>query len=201
VARAILLAVHVPGFNHGREAELNAISEQPIALVRKRSRLPGGRLPLTPLLFALGLAAALVLSWAVPGKAGAATQLGQVAPADHPGADTTGNFVQFQATTAPYAVPAPGGVITSWSHRGRTPSAGSGRLQVWSQVGENTFSLADRSALETFTAGIVNSFSTRIPVTGGRLLGLRTVGAGHIYPTSVSSDEFYLLSGDDPAPG
>jgi hypothetical protein len=62
-------------------------------------------------------AALVVLPWALPGKAGAATQLGQVSP-PFPLLAPSGNFVQLQTATIPYTVPSPGGVITGWSHMG-----------------------------------------------------------------------------------
>jgi hypothetical protein len=129
------------------------------------------------------IAAALALLWALPSTAGAAVQLGQTAPTNPIAcslADT--NLVQ-RATLAGlnYQVPAPGGVITSWSHRGRTPvppTAGSGRLQIWDSTGGNNFVLVGRSEVEDFSAGVVTTFLTRIPVDPGDLLGLRSVDVG-----------------------
>jgi hypothetical protein len=74
----------------------------------------------------------------------------------------------------PYTVPQGGGVITAWQHRASTVDVGSGRLQVWrgSALG-TTFTLVGRSEIEAFSAGLVNSFATRIPVDGGDLLGFR----------------------------
>jgi Ca2+-binding RTX toxin-like protein len=149
----------------------------------------------------LAAAALVILPWALPSKAGASTQLGQVSPPD-PLLSPSGNFAQLQTATIPYTVPPPGGVITSWSHRGTAEdgSAGSGRLQLWRQVGMNDFNLVGRSDLESFTAGIVNFFATRVPVSGGEILGLRAENAGGTYG-GLSGDTTILLSGGDPAPG
>jgi hypothetical protein len=120
--------------------------------------------------------AALVLLWAVPGTA--AVQLGQTAPVNPAACGLPNvNLVQRAAVTANYQVPAPGGVITSWSHRGITgqPTAGSGRLQIWDSTGGDNFVLVGRSELEDFSAGLVTSFLTRTPVDPGDLLGLRFV--------------------------
>ena len=157
------------------------------------------RVSLPPL---VAVAALVVLPWALPGKAGAATRLGQVSP-PFPLLAPSGNFVQLQTATIPYTVPPPGGVITGWSHMGSAEdgSAGSGRLQLWRRVGMTTdFSLVDRSDLESFTAGIVNSFATRLPVSGGEILGLRSENAASRYG-GMAGDNVLELSGGDPAPG
>jgi hypothetical protein len=124
--------------------------------------------------------AALVLLWAVPGTAGAAVQLGQISQSNPLPCNPNINGVQRTAP-APltYQVPVPGGVITSWSHRGITPApAGSGRLQIWDLVSGNDFILKGRSELETFSVGLVTTFLTRIPVDPGDMLGIRTVEDG-----------------------
>jgi hypothetical protein len=150
----------------------------------------------------VAVAALVVVPWALPGKAGAATQLGQVSPPE-PFLSPSGNFVQLQTATIPYTVPPPGGVITGWSQTGSAEdgSAGSGRFQVWRQVGMTTdFSLVARSDLESFTAGILNFFATRVPVSGGEILGLRSENAASRYG-GESGDNVLELSGGDPAPG
>jgi hypothetical protein len=150
----------------------------------------------------VAVAALVVLPWALPGKAGAATQLGQVSP-PFPLLLPSGNFVQLQTATIPYTVPPPGGVITGWSHMGSAEdgSAGSGRLQLWGRVGMTTdFSLVGRSDLESFTAGIVNPFATRLPVSGGEILGLRGENAASTYD-GMAGDNVLELPGGDPAPG
>jgi hypothetical protein len=153
--------------------------------------------------------AALVLLWAIPGTAGAAVQLGQTSPTNPLACgEPDFNSVQSAAVAANYQVPVPGGVITSWSHRGRTvdppfPGPGSGRLQIWDSTGGNDFNLIGRSELQTFTAGVVTSFLTRIPVDPGDLLGLRAVEAGTGCGLfSVAGDvTAYEFNAPDPAPG
>jgi hypothetical protein len=154
----------------------------------------------SPRRVALGLIAACFLLWALPGNAGAATQIGTV-PSVDPGNAGSGNFVQFQAATASYTVPTGGGVITAWQSRGKSPSGGSGRLQVWRFAGGSDFTLVGRSALENFTAGITNFFSTRIPASGGDRLGLHAESAGTFYFSGNAGDTVAGLSGVDPAPG
>jgi hypothetical protein len=148
------------------------------------------------------IAAALVVLWALPGTAGAAVQLGQTSTVNPDACAANLNLVQRAAVTANYQVPAPGGVITSWSHRGRTPpppgTAGSGRLQIWDSIGGNNWVLVGRSDLEPFSAGLVTTFLTRIPVDPGDQLGLRTdeLDAGCVRP-SVAGD---LIGVETPFP-
>jgi hypothetical protein len=149
----------------------------------------------------LAAAAMLILPWAVPGKSGAATVLGQVSPANPPEL-VTGNYLQSQTATLPYTVPFPGGVITGWSHRGRSGNAGSGRLQLWGAVTTSSWFLVARSELESFTPGAATLFPTRLTVHGGEALGLHGENAGLDYVSTSGSDLRTLMSGGgDPAPG
>jgi hypothetical protein len=130
------------------------------------------------------IAAVSLLSSTLPGTASAAVQLGQVSPLNPVPCPPNSNSVQISTVQGlNYQVPIPGGVITSWSHRGganTTPQPslpGSGRLQIWDRMtGTANFTLIGRSELETFTAGVV-TFLTRISVDPGDRLGLRTVEA------------------------
>ena len=158
----------------------------------------------------LGLVtAALVLLWAVPGTAGAAIQLGQTSPTNPVQCGSFDvNAIQRASATENYQVPVPGGVITSWSHRGRTvarpPRSGKRAASDLGQHGRGNFTLIGRSELETFTAGVVTSFLTRIPVDPGDLLGLRTVEgntgcATFTVPADVAG--YQVNDATDPAPG
>lgn len=82
-----------------------------------------------------------------------------------------------QATSAggpSYSVPAGGGVITSWSQLGSTVSPGQAKLIIWRPTSNATdFRVVGKSEVQTFVAGMLLSFPTRIPVQGGDLLGIR----------------------------
>jgi hypothetical protein len=111
---------------------------------------------------------------ALPGSAIAATSVGQVLP--FPSACS--NFVlifQDAAGVSPsYTVPAPG-VITSWSHYGRSGAAGSGKLVVFKRTAmADDFLVAAKSENRVFTPNASPSYPTRIPVGSGSLLGLYT---------------------------
>ena len=139
----------------------------------------------------------------VAGPAGAATQLGQVSPADPPDSPECAgaNSAQVSTSLLLYTVPSPG-VITSWSHRGNDGSAGSGRVQLWSPAGGTTYTLVGRSEAESFTPGVVGTYATRIAVNAGDLLGLRTeAGAGCYYQVMNPSNAIRTAAGPDPAPG
>jgi hypothetical protein len=150
----------------------------------------------------MGLAALIA-----PSAASAATQIGQL-PTGDPEAFCPAGRNQVQSSIAagtPYEVPAEGGVITSWQHRGDMTTPGSGRLQVWRRAGGTSFSLVGRSELEVWLAGELNSFPTQIPVSGGDLLGLRTHTSsdGCAFNTFQPADRTNFQSGasPDPAPG
>jgi hypothetical protein len=149
----------------------------------------------------VGLAAG-VAALAIPGPAGAAIQLGQVAPADPGSVGCSGsNWVQTSTSTIPYLVPSPG-VITMWSHRGDGDgSAGSGRLQAWTPAGGEFFTLAGRSELQAFTAGAAESYPTRIGVKAGDLLGMRAAGDAGCFYSAGGGNGTRSAVGFDPVPG
>ena len=102
-------------------------------------------------------------------------------------------------------VPAGGGVLTSWRHQGAT-GTGTGRLQVWTLDGGTIYTLAGRSDVETLAAGTLNEHGTRIPVSGGEILGLRTAGTdiGCVSDLIFAAQDVASTDGQntaDPAPG
>jgi hypothetical protein len=139
---------------------------------------------------------------------GAATQLGQLAPAgpEELGCSSSNDFLQVSVSSGnSYEVPS-SGVITQWSHKGDDDGdAGIGRLQVWTPAGGADFTLAGRSELQAFVPGVVNEFQIRIPVRQGDLLGMRSASAelGCYFTTGLPTDVIRccptVLS--DPVPG
>jgi hypothetical protein len=122
---------------------------------------------------ALGAAALLVLA-ATPSQA--ATRIGYVAP----GAAGAGSGPTVAFATGPaYAVPAPGGVITSWSvNAGQTATPAGNRvaLRLFRAAVDQTSGLLSATVLATSRPRVaptgVATFPTRIPVKGGEQLGL-----------------------------
>ncbi len=120
----------------------------------------------------------LLLLLLAPSAARGATELGQLQPvALHQSCNGTNNLVQSASDPAvTYVVPAGGGVLTSWRHQANPTTVATARLQVWRHQGGDSYLLHDRSELETLAAGTLNEFPTRIPVSGGEMLGFRTDG-------------------------
>jgi uncharacterized repeat protein (TIGR01451 family) len=95
-----------------------------------------------------------------------------------PGSSCSNQMV-LQAGTghAPgYAVPAAGGVITSWSTHAGSPG-GDLQLFVFHPDGSGGYVVVGKSADMTLAASSLNTFAIRIPVGAGDLLGVRTVGS------------------------
>jgi hypothetical protein len=128
------------------------------------------------LLFAMLLALALL---AVPAAtAGAAVTVGQTAPvseeASCSGFFVNEDYVQTPTATGPsYVVPAPGGVITSWSTMAALDKGEPQylALAVLRPGGGSSYSgvATDRHLL---TPGVLNTFPVQIPVRGGDLIAL-----------------------------
>jgi len=135
----------------------------------------------------IALAAGLV-GLAIPASADAATQIGQTGSPDAACGNDL-NLVQAATGGAPsYAVPAGGGVITSWSYQGYPSDPGSAKLIVWRPTNVYyQFSVVGKSATEAFSAAL-QTFATRIPVQAGDLIGL----SGDIF----SCLDFGTLPGD-----
>ncbi len=95
----------------------------------------------------------------------------------------------LQRATAPsspsYVVPFDG-TITSWSVQGVSQPA-TARLQVYRPVGPNQWRLVAESAVKKVPANVVSTFSAKIPVQQGDILG-RT-GLGCVYTSAVGLDD------------
>jgi hypothetical protein len=108
-------------------------------------------------------AAALIATQASP--AGAAVTIGQTFIPDQDFGGS-GTFIQTSSPDGSYAVPSDG-VITSWSFQaaaGPTPPI---KLKMFRFVSGTDYTTVGESQVVTPTAGILNTFPTRIPVKGG----------------------------------
>lgn len=105
--------------------------------------------------------------------AAADTTLGQLAPSAHTTCLPGQVYLQTESAPGPisYTVPAPGGVITSWSE---TPLAGEGRerLVVARPTSPGRFTVIGLSPEETVSGTSTQTFLVRIPVAAGDVLGL-----------------------------
>lgn len=111
------------------------------------------------------------------GTASAQVIVGQVAPTANPPAECEepDPYDEFQigvGAGASYVVPAPGGVITSWS---TNAGAGIGQLlelKVFRPTGPGTYLVAAQDGPHPLTPSVLNTFPVSIPVQAGDLVGL-----------------------------
>lgn len=126
------------------------------------------------------------------GGASAATTLGQTPPSGGIAAGCPSDIEVVQSSVGlgnAYDVPGPG-VITRWMTYGHptvmvegggmfTDNGDSAALRVYRRVGaSNTVNPIAESATQTLSGGGLLAFSTRIPVSGGELIGIRVAGGG-----------------------
>ncbi len=123
------------------------------------------------------VACSALLAFAAP--AHASTQIGMVATSDAdnctPNTEFMQNTVGTGGPTPSYDVPAPGGVITSWSTK-PGPGTGTGaRLKVYRPTSDaNTWTVVGESAAKILTPDTENTGLTRISVQPGDRIGVRT---------------------------
>src|SRR6202023_2667769 len=127
----------------------------------------------------LSLAVALVCLVVAPRPASASTLIGQTTDTPSACSATVTNLVRYQHTTGvgspSYAVPAGGGVITSWTTNPGSNTGVSARLEVIREAagGGTPHTVVGGSGLQTnIPAHNAAAFSTRIPVQAGDLIGL-----------------------------
>jgi hypothetical protein len=164
-----------------------------IASGSRAVRLPRG--------FVLGTCLALATALPVPGAL-AATEVGQLDPAADPVGSCMGTTVFAQRAAvgeSSYAVPSGGGVITGWSHKANSVSGRELALKLLRSQGDERFAVVGGSALEVLEPSTVNTFSTRVPVQGGDLIGLwigNPSGGGPLDPGGGASCAFYAPLGN-----
>jgi hypothetical protein len=139
-----------------------------------------------------------------------------LAPASAPGATTIGandnggshcpaGWLAWQDTsTGPsYVVPAPGGVITSWTYRGGA-NPDQIKFKVLRPIAQLTWTVVGESAVTTMVPNTLNTFPIRVPVEPGDTIGLRTFAADSACLQSGLADEDHVWlceSCTDPGPG
>jgi hypothetical protein len=132
--------------------------------------------------------------------AGAATTIGETFTPVL--SQTNDSVVQTASPQNGYAA-AFAGVITSWSYQAPASAPPPLRLKFYRRVGAtNDHTVVDRSHFETITAGALNTFSTRLSVHAGDLIG--AAYSGLTPATSLSAApgfEMAQLINSDPGPG
>ena len=109
----------------------------------------------------------VVAALAIAAPANAATPIGGTFAPANPCNGVT--FLQAESPGSAYTVPSPG-VITSWSHQAGTMALQM-KLKIARAAGGSNFTIDAESALESLAPSQVNTFPTRIPVSGGEILG------------------------------
>jgi hypothetical protein len=141
-------------------------------------------------------AAAGFLAVTGPSPAGAATQIGETfVPNSFCGSDVT--RLQSVSPGAQYAVPS-AGVITSWS----TQASGSPvqlKFKVAHPEGGSSFTIIGESDLTSPAAGTFNTYSIRVPVRAGDLIGLYNMTSGECQRDTGSDYSIQYMLGDTPA--
>jgi hypothetical protein len=127
------------------------------------------------------------LGAASPPPAPAATTIGQLDPGTPSSACTGSSYWVQSVTSGPgYAIPAGGGVITSWSHKANVVPDRELGLRVFRPLGGTSYSLIGTSGVQVLAPSAVNTFATRIPVQAGDLLGLYVGNPGLIISGGAS---------------
>lgn len=111
----------------------------------------------------------------------AATQVGATfAPSIDCGPPYTRTAIQRSSPSAQYVVPS-AGVITSWSVQSGPNPVSQMKLKLARPAGGDLFTIVAESAVQTPIANATSNFTTRIPVSGGEILGRSSVfGSGPV---------------------
>jgi len=150
------------------------------------------------ILIGAALASLVVGALALPASASAGMTIG--ATGGNGAAECPPDYTWAQDSSAAgspaYAVPAGGGVITSWStDRGPALATAQVRLKVFQRTAPNTYLTVGQSDFETLAAPGVNTFATRVEVQGGDILGFRMTAAPISCRRSGSTGDLAVASG------
>jgi NTE family protein len=105
---------------------------------------------------------------AFAGSAPAATTIGQAIPPNDETCFDGDTFMQTQVAAGgpSYRVPAPGGVITSFSVHDAVRASQNGKVRIYRRTGQPRF-VAESEEVSLTQPGVKNTFLARIPVTSG----------------------------------
>jgi IPT/TIG domain/PASTA domain len=97
-----------------------------------------------------------------------------------------------------YVVPAPGGVITSWSTKASATTTQMLGLKVFRPVETKKFLVVAHDGPRALTPSTVNTFPVDIPVQAGDIVGLNVpinAGSGCAFPVSAPGNSVAYLEG------
>jgi Bacterial TSP3 repeat/Thrombospondin type 3 repeat len=153
---------------------------------------------------AAGVGVLLGLAW-IAAPAGAATEIGQLAPTALTGCSQGNTFVQHTEANPPsYRVPPGGGVITRWTLRQGAGAGTAAKLKVLRPEGGTDYRTVGDSAVQTLTPSTVNTFGVGPPgiaVQGGDVLAVRIVTGTVDCAFPGSSGDALHSDTTDAAPG
>lgn len=152
--------------------------------------------------------AAVACAALLAGTASAQMTVGQLAPGVNPPTECEypGPYDEFSTSVtsgASYTVPAPGGVLTSWS---TNAGLGAGQvlgLKVIHPIGVNSYTVVGVDGPRPLAPSVVNTFPVSIPVQAGDIVGLHVPGeleskASACYFEPSTLDRVGWRKGDQP---
>ncbi|HVC06126.1 MAG TPA: IPT/TIG domain-containing protein [Solirubrobacterales bacterium] len=114
----------------------------------------------------------------------AQTTIGQLAPANPPAYCTTGPFESLPISPTPgasYEVPAPGGVITSWSTNATAGAGQTLEFKLFKPIqAPDTYLVVAHDGPRTIAPSAVNTFKVSIPAQAGELISLNDLNATEV---------------------
>jgi hypothetical protein len=146
-----------------------------------------------------GIACAIAL----PAPALAATTIGDTSIAPTEQCADPQSFFQDSSTGPSYAVPAGGGVITSWAFRTGPHAPFAAKLKMWRRTSDpNRFTVIGGDDFHFLPPNATTSFGVRVPVRAGDLLGA-AIAAGSFPECSYTagSGDVERYAPDDTPPG
>ncbi len=134
-----------------------------------------------PKISAVVVAAAAALAALGPASAQALTTIGQLAPGNPEPYCVEGPYESLPITPTPgasYAVPAPGGVITSWSTNAAAGAGQTLEFKVFKPIeAGHTYLVVAHDGPRAITPSALNTFKVSIPVQAGDLISLNDSNA------------------------
>ena len=122
-----------------------------------------------------------LLALAVPSAGSAATTMGSTSVPDAGCGTALATVIQIEPANGAYTAPT-AGVITSWTTQTAANPPATMRLRVVRRNPDPiAFTTVGRSAAESIVANDIRTFTTRIPVAAGDILGISVTGIDSTY--------------------
>jgi hypothetical protein len=119
-----------------------------------------------------------ILALPVVSSSAQALTIGQLAPTNPPATchhNSEYDEVQVKVASGPgYVVPAPGGVITSWSTNAAEGAGQSLGLKIFRPSALGTYTIVGQDGPQPLVPSVLNTFTASIPVQAGDVIGVHT---------------------------